>query len=366
MENPRGKEGKLVKVLFATDLLKVNPIVRQLISSVSAHKEVSDVYYGVDSFWSDPFDVDIVHLQWPHVLFKWNEPTERQLNQLKDQIAAWHARAPIVITVHDRYPHYRDTDIFRRLFDMVYQCVDGVIHMGQTSKSELEARYPQLAPRPKAFIPIGTVDTYFVNEVTQNDARRILGIPPSVYACLSFGYLRDLEETNFLLNGFKALKMPDKYLLIAGNSLKLTNHRWRLVRILQRLRLTHYPKIRINNRLIPDNEVQYYCNAANVVVIPRLQVLNSSNVSLGFSFGKVVVGPDDGTVGEILRETRNPTFIPGDVGSLADALIQARTLDLEGKGQENKAYAVKHWNWEHIAQQHVDFYKCVVSTIRRT
>jgi beta-1,4-mannosyltransferase len=351
-----------MKVLLATNDLKTNPIIRQLVGALEGQHEIDTIYCGVDAFWGEPFHVDIIHLHWPAILFNWQEPDENALRRLQTQLAAWRAHAPLVITVHDRYPHYQDTPVFRRLFDIVFEQVDGTIHMGQTSSNESIARYPRLASLPQTFIPIGRVDTFFRNEISRAEARRRLAIRDSVYTYLSFGNLRSIEETKFLIAGFKMLPMPDKYLVIAGPKVVITEQRSKPIRVYQRLRLKLDPKIHLRRNFVPDDDVQIYVNAADVVVIPRLQILNSSNISLGYSFGKVVVGPDDGNVGEILRETGNPTFQPGDVKSFCAALERGRKLDKEGKGQENLRYVQQAWDWELIAARHVEFYQRVIQT----
>lgn len=63
------------------------------------------------------------------------------------------------------------------------------------------------------------------------------------------------------------------------------------------------PRFRCQVGTVPAEKVQYFVNAADALVISRLQVLNSANVKVGSSFGKVVVGPDSGVVGEILHQT---------------------------------------------------------------
>ncbi len=353
-----------MKILLATRVIKDNPIIRQLVDALSAHPDVAAVASGVEPFWGAPLDADIVHFHWFESLFGWKAPSEADFERLRGQVEAWRQRAALVVTVHDRYPHYRDSAAFRRLFETMYGAMDGFVHMGQTSQRELNAAYPALAAQPAAQIPIGSVESYFPNTISQADARRELRIPANAYAYLAFGKLRAYEETRFLLDGFRALRMRDKQLIIAGPQVSLKTHRLELLNIFERQRLKRHPRLHVRRRFVPDADVQTYLNAANVLLIPRLQILNSSNISLGFSFGKVVVGPDDGNVGEILRETGNPTFVPGDPASFARAMAQARELDAAGKGAENLAYARAHWNWERIAEAHVAFYRRVLAGVQ--
>ena len=55
---------------------------------------------------------------------------------------------------------------------------------------------------------------------------------------------------------------------------------------------------------------------SDVVFIQRCVILNSGVVPMAFLFGRGVVGPDSGNVGELLRVTANLVFSPSDQGSV--------------------------------------------------
>jgi hypothetical protein len=151
--------------------------------------------------------------------------------------------------------------------------------------------------------------------------------------------------------------MQDKYLMIAGSHITLPPRSQAII--------MRHPCIRLRSQEVPDNEVAAYAQTSNVVVIPRIQALNSGAVAFGFSFGKVVVGPDDGNIGEILHETGNPLFDPARPETLVDAMRRARILDEAGKGAENQRYADESMNWTVIAEQHVTFYRQVIDQVSR-
>jgi len=107
---------------------------------------------------------------------------------------------------------------------------------------------------------------------------------------------------------------------------------------------------------IPHENVPGLLRVADLLVIPRKKALNSGNVALGFTFGTVVVGPDVGVIGEVLRETGNPVYDPTQPKSLGTALEQGIGLTRSGKGEENRAHAEDYWDWTDLAAEHVDFY----------
>lgn len=59
------------------------------------------------------------------------------------------------------------------------------------------------------------------------------------------------------------------------------------------------------------------------------------------------VGPGEGVIEEVLRETGNPTYEPGSVEALAEALETVRDADVQ-RGQRNKTYAIQKISREKV------------------
>lgn len=350
------------KVLLACRVSLYNPLIRQLVDHLLACSVVDSVQHDPENFWDiDLTDVqsapNVVHFHWPEALYSWAEPDEHMLNRLQARLNEWKTRAVLVATVHDWHPHYRDVPGFRKLFHLLYRNVDAIIHTGHASRDGFNQRYPDLASKHQVLIPEG-MNAYFRNDVSKAEARQHLKIAQSAFVVSSVGSLRIYQERAQLEWAWRQLPGWNKRLLIAGGrEMELIDHPKRWGREWQRARLKLDPRVRVFAGHIPNDDVQFYVNAADVLALSRLKILNSGNVILGFSFGRVVVGPDLGVVGEILRKTGNPVYTPGDVGSFAAALRQARTLAADGLGAENYAYALQNWNWEHVIGLHLDLYE---------
>jgi glycosyltransferase involved in cell wall biosynthesis len=200
-------------------------------------------------------------------------------------------------------------------------------------------------------IPLG--DWCFPNTVTPPEARRRLGIPEHAVVVGAVGAIRAEEELDLLLGAFDALPIRNKYLLIAGKISRPSNYARRL---LQRLRLATRLHTLVESGFIADEDIQLYVNASDLLVIPRHSVLNSGTIPLGFAFGRVVVGPDLGVVGELLRESENPVFDPLLPVSVTAAMQQGIHLAVSGKGASNADLLRKRWSWPIIAQAHAEFF----------
>ena len=103
----------------------------------------------------------------------------------------------------------------------------------------------------------------------------------------------------------------------------------------------------------------YFC-ASDVVFIQRRDDLNSGNIPMAFLFKKVVVGPDTGNIGEILKSTGNPVFDSQNSLSVRNALQAALNLSKTDLGRKNYDYAMTHWRSAQIGAMHASFYRTLV------
>ena len=109
---------------------------------------------------------------------------------------------------------------------------------------------------------------------------------------------------------------------------------------------------------VEDEQLPYYYGAADIVLVPRKEILNSGSLPLGFLMHKVVVGPNVGNVGEILQETGNVVFdAENSTATLPVSLREAFTFSQQGKGEENYQYAMQNWGTDRIAAQVYEEYR---------
>lgn len=63
-----------------------------------------------------------------------------------------------------------------------------------------------------------------------------------------------------------------------------------------------YPNIIKRIGLVSNEMLPYFCKSCDIALIQRTQILNSGNLPLNFYFGNVVIGPNVGNVGAILKK----------------------------------------------------------------
>ena len=331
-----------------------------------------EVVYGLDRLWTDEvLDCDIIHFQWPEGLFGLfgHQVTDEELKRVNQRLV-WlkeHGKK-LFYTCHNLKPHTNKNENLLRLYELIYSNADYVHHLGNYSCDLLQPQYPNAH---HIVIPHHIYDNVLSFSVTQQEARQRLHLPQDKKIILSFGKFRNDKERNFVLNLKEKIEVLSSAsednsslftlhcpLFVMPGFYRETLHTWNPKKLVPRLYHTlcyRLKGIQFSNEVIPDDMMQYYFCAADVVLIQRLDILNSGNLPMAFHAGKVVVGPDVGNAGQILCETSNFTFNPNNTESAIYALQGA--LAATSKGDENRAYAVKHWSSGIIAAELLKCYQ---------
>jgi glycosyltransferase involved in cell wall biosynthesis len=106
---------------------------------------------------------------------------------------------------------------------------------------------------------------------------------------------------------------------------------------------------------IPDEEMEWYFKAADVLVLPYTDVSQSGVLVLGYSFGLPVIAADVGSLREDIVEGRTGFLCkPRDPVDLAKAIEMYFQSDLfkalDRRRQEIRDYAGKRYSWEIVSQ----------------
>lgn len=354
-------------ILLASDCsesARSNPYVVQLLMAVTGTARDSGATVLHGAFWlRDPgLAPDILHLQWPEALFDWKEPSEEQLDALKRTITGWKKeKTRVVVTIHNECPHGRDTPRFKALYTQVYELADAFVHLGRESIPVLNKRYEQLVSDKHHRVILHGDYSWYPNLVSRSTARETLGLDQDRAIVLVFGQVRSTDELNLAIQGFRNARLENALLLFAGR----LPHRSRKN---PRHYLTRTPfylnrkQMRLDEKFIKHEEVQFYLNACDVLLIPRITNINSGNVALGLSFGSAIVGPDTAVIGEQLQETANPVYQLGDDHSVSRAIVEGVKAARNGIGSNNKKWADEHLSWRKIGEDHLDLYSQLLTT----
>jgi glycosyltransferase involved in cell wall biosynthesis len=99
---------------------------------------------------------------------------------------------------------------------------------------------------------------------------------------------------------------------------------------------------------VPDEDLQLYLRAADVVACPFLEIFTSGSVLLAMSFGRAVIAPRRGCVSETLDDEGGILYDADDPGGLHEALRSAMTADLATMGRHNDE-GMERFEWSGVA-----------------
>jgi len=209
----------------------------------------------------------------------------------------------------------------------------------------------------------------YQEDISVERARQYLQLPQEAFIVTAFGEFRNCEEIRMVLGAFRSWNEKQKLLLAprlypfsrhnhyGGNFLKRWASKTGYYLLMSLLNRVMKLRAGANDELIDNCDLPYYMAASNVIFIQRKGQLNSVNIPLAFLFHKVVIGPDSGNIGELLRNTGNPVFRSDKKQDIIRALKEARHLSARGKGEANYAYAIRNMSINKVGKQYAELYE---------
>ncbi len=353
-------------VYFKQIIHNDNLYIRSLYEEIQ--RQGYTVECDIDTFWNTRKKYDIVHIQFPEVIFKWRKASEEELKTLQQRIDWFKQQgSKIVYTRHDAIPHYCSDKNKLELFRIVETQCDAIIHLGEYSRQDFNRTYP--GNKIQHFvIPHHIYDLCQYTFPSKDEAKQWLKIPAGKFVILTFGSYRDEEEQELIIKAFKLLPLPDKYLLAPGFYNDCFINRKTPIHNL----LKHHikkKKFQLDKDLalqqhgkISNTQLPYYFSAADIVLIQRKSILNSGNVPMAFFFHKPVAGPKFGNIGELLRQTGNPTFDLTDSLSVVNAISQISCPEAQELGERNAEFAHRYMGTKTITLKTISSYKQILNS----
>jgi glycosyltransferase involved in cell wall biosynthesis len=249
----------------------------------------------------------------------------------------------------------KDTAVNRLSLKIQYALSDHIFVHTEKMKSELMAEFG--VPEGKVtVIPFGINNTVPNSEgLTPGQARQALGISSCQKVMLFFGNIAPYKGLEYLIEAFaKVAKRDASYCLIVAGTIKKCDDYWGKV---QAAISRNGARARIIERIeyIPDEAVELYFKAADVLVLPYTHIFQSGVLFLGYSFGLPVIATDVGSLREEILEGRTGFVCrPCDPLSLASTIERYFACDLykdlEARRREISDYANERFSWAKVGQ----------------
>jgi hypothetical protein len=315
---------------------KRNPFVRFIYNGLIENG--FEVVCDHHELWNDPLCYDAIFFQWPEAAFDWTDFDVLKIEQKLIDLRNKNIR--IIATCHNLHSH-NDNEDANKLYDILYSHSDAIHHLGYYSFEMFKAKYPNchhfISQHP-IFYDIKAM------KLDKTECRDRLRLPANKKTILSFGEFRSDEEIRLLVSLRKRISCKNVIILAPRLPTGSIRNGLRIDKTIKciRTRADYWlKKIYYKKVFIDDDMIPYYFTACDVVFIQRKDILNSGNLPLAFSAGRIVVGPDRGNVGDILKKCGNPCFDPNDTSDV----INKTELALELSKSDD--IGIKNYNYAH-------------------
>ncbi len=276
--------------------------------------------------------VDVMHLHWTHrlVVGRSKGNTLYRTARFLTELAIIRLRGiRIVWTAHNLVDHergYSSIELFANA--VAARLYNGIIvHCPSASEIVSDAfKLPSSYAKKFTAIPHGSFIGLYEDSITREQARARLQLEEDAPVFIHFGQIREYKGAFDLLDAFEQLDAPNARLVIAGKP-------WDEA-IANRLqeRARRDSRVSVFLGFVPDEQVQCYLKAADVVVLPYQDILTSGSAILAMSFGKTVIMPRCGFASDTFGEKDAVLYDPEQKGALHDALADALGRDLAEMG----------------------------------
>jgi glycosyltransferase involved in cell wall biosynthesis len=265
---------------------------------------------------------------------------------------------PVVLTVHDVKPHYERfvsrASFIKRSLQIPHRLI---VHYENGTRQM--ADHWGICADPIDVIPHGVMRLQNPPDLTA--ARKKLNLPSNCQIILFFGAIRPNKGLDILLKALEIVKTRNQQVLlvIAGGLLGRFNFE-SYSDIIKKADLSNYVQTFI--QFIPEEEVDYFFAASNLVVLPYLKFEAQSGVLLrAYAHKKPVVTSNVGAMGELVSSDDVGLVVePGDAEPLAEAIISI--LGSLDKFQSRYSPELEEkYSWEHISDLTLRSYKTAIS-----
>jgi glycosyltransferase involved in cell wall biosynthesis len=229
------------------------------------------------------------------------------------------------------------------------QRLDGYISLSKVGMTAAQERFPRLKNLPGFVIPHGHYREEYPDVVSSQQARALLEIPPSTKVLLFFGRIRSYKNIIQLIRAFREFQDPKTILYIAG--------RPGTPALEQDLRTeaTLDDRVKMHLDFIPKDKAQLYFRAADLVVLPYREILNSGSALLALSFSCPVLVPLQGALSELQAQV-GQEWVYTYEGEIISSHMEA-ALEWALQKPRFQPAPLENFNWNNLAQQTIEAYK---------
>lgn len=251
-----------------------------------------------------------------------------------------HTRAISILDNIIPHEHHPGDRLLSRYF---VRSTDGFVAMSHSVRQDL--RQFDTA-KPCLFCPHPLYDHYG-DKMDKGEAKQLLGLNVEEHYVLFFGFIRAYKGLDLLIEAFAdpRLKALGVKLLVAGEYYGDPKPYLSL-----RDRLGIADRLSMHTDFIPDNEVNRYFCAADIVAQPYKSATQSGVTQIAFHFDKPMIVTRVGGLAETVHDGAMGYVVEPDAHQIADALVRYYEEKKEDAFVTAVAAEKQKYSWQAMTQ----------------
>lgn len=264
------------------------------------------------------------------------------------RIARRNKRTKVICIADNMIPHeHRPGD--RGFTKYFAGGVDGFIAMSHEVFQDID-KFVKL-PR-KRFTPHPVYDHYGEN-ISREEALKRLKLDEKFRYILFFGFIRDYKGLDLLLQAMADSRIRGKEvkLLVAGEFYGKSEPYFKLIKD-----LGVQDRVLMFNDYIPNEEINRYFCAADMVVQPYKSATQSGVTQIGYHFNKPMLVTNVGGLSEIIADKKSGYVVAPDPVNIADAIVDFFENSRKMEFESETAVLKKNFSWGAMTATIFDLY----------
>ena len=276
------------------------------------------------------------------VIFQWGHPYFAPCYWIMEKVLGKNIKK--MFLCHNVFPHER-FPMDRFLSRMALKQGDYFITHSKIDADDLlsikyDARYIQTV--------LPTFNVFKNKNISQKIARTQLGIAYGDKVLLFFGFIREYKGLKHLLKAMPILKqtLSNVKLLIVGD---FGDDKQDYLNLIQELGI--HSMLEIYDEYIPDQEVEKYFTACDLVVLPYESATQSGIVQVAYDFEKPVVVTNVGGLPEVVEDGKTGYIVePQKPARLAEKITDFFEKNKGAEFQKNIRQEAYKYSWNRMVE----------------
>lgn len=309
--------------------------------------KIEDTDYGIHT--ANPFNwirvakqirkrkPDLVVFQWWHPYFA---PCYQALCSLIGK------KIPKLFVCHNVFPHER-FPMDKLLTKLTLK--KGNYYIVQSKQDEEDLKTIRNAPNFRRTVH-PTYNAFKMRDISMEEGRKELAIAPEKKVLLFFGFIRPYKGLKYLLDAMPSVRetIPEVQLFVVGDFANAEEKE----SYVNQIKANHVEDcVAVYDGYIPDQEVEKFFAASDLVVLPYESATQSGIVQIAYGFEKPVVATNVGGLPDVVTDGKTGYVVEAkNSAALAEAIARFFTEERAAEFHEHILAEAEKYSWDRMTE----------------